>query len=173
MLEITFESKKLIAAMMRAPNELEKHMNRAIHRAVLQMAGSARKNAAELDTTGQLKQSIQVKRPTPLEGIVAPGAEYAQAVEQGTGIYGPHGVASGKMPTPGLDIKGVLDWVRGKRLTPDDPNMDREDLAWVIARSIARRGTPAQPFLAPAFEENRRRAEKLIESAIDAALRDI
>ena len=173
MIELKFESEKLAAALLRAPDALTRHMDRAIERAVQVMARSARNKAAESDTTGQLKQSIQRFRPSPFEGVVAPGADYARAVEEGTGVYGPRGVASGKMPTPDLDIRPMLDWVKGKRLSPNDPNMDQEDLAWIIARSIAHSGTPPQPFLAPALEENRSRAERLIEAAIDAALKAI
>lgn len=43
-------------------------------------------------------------------------------------------------------VQSILDWVRVKRIQPKTPKADQRDLAFIIARSIARKGTPANDF---------------------------
>jgi HK97 gp10 family phage protein len=43
--------------------------------------------------------------------------------------------------------------------------------AYAIARKIARRGTKAQPYLIPAFKDNKRRIIKLFDKAINRAIK--
>lgn len=167
MLEISVESDRLVKALLLAPRALQKHMDRAIGRAALEIARSWRRRAPKAHST--YTNSIRSEQVSPFEAVAVAGVDYARAVEEGTGIYGPRAAASGKAPP----VNAIYDWVRVKNITPDDPTMDQMDLAFVIARSIAARGTPAQPSAAAALEENRARAEQLINAAIDAALTEV
>ena len=164
-LNMELHSDKLMDALLRMPHQLEKNMDRAIERIVQEMARDARRNAPKAAST--LVQSIHVERPSPLEGIVAPSVHYAQMVEEGTGLQGPFGKASGVMPP----VQNILDWIEtGSGVSANDPSYDNEDLAWAIARSIAKHGTAPQPFMAPALESNRTRAERRINQAIEKTL---
>lgn len=163
-MELIIDADRLQKAILKAPDVLERELDKGIGRSVHEMARSARRHAPKAHSL--LVNSIDVERPAPLEGIVAPSMDYAQAVEEGTGLQGPQGTPSGVMPP----IEHIEDWIGVAGITPNDPSMDRKDLAWAIARSIAEKGTPPQPYMEPALEENRARAERHIGAAIDKAL---
>lgn len=156
-MELIFDNRRLIEAFTKAPRLLVTHLDLAIDRSVRAMARDARKGAAKAFST--LTQSIGSRLPSPLTGEFFAGVDYARAVEEGTdsGGYPPR--------------QTLLDWIRVHRIEPRDPDMDEEDLAYVIGRFIAIRGTPAQPYMAPAFEGNKRRAERGVSRAIDETLR--
>lgn len=160
-LELTINSKGLERALANSPRILEKHVARAISRSVQEMARSAKRNAAKAFST--LTNAITATQPSPLEGLATAGTDYALAVEEGTD-------PGGSMPP----VQHILDWIKVIKLEPRDPDMTQEDLAFVIARSIAfKKGTPAQPFMQPAFDDNVARAERRINKAINDALKEI
>lgn len=158
-LQLTIDSAGLARAMANGPRTLERHLKPAIFRATLDITNAARRGAAKASST--LTNAILGTMTGPLEGQVKAGTDYARAVEEGTG--------PGRMPP----VRSLQDWIRVKGIKPNDPTMDPEDLAFVMARSIAIKGTPAQPYMAPALDSQRARAEQRIEAAIDAALREI
>ena len=166
-MELTIDSEPLERAIAMGPRTLAKHLDRAIGRSIHEMARSAKGHAPKANS--ELTNAINAVQPNALEGLVVVGVDYGQAVEEGTGAYGPEGRPSGKVP-PEVHIE---DWIRVKHITPDDPNMDAEDLAFVIARSIAARGTPAQPYMQPAYDENVDKAQRRIDAAIDAAIEEM
>lgn len=147
-----------------SPQRLEREMNSAITRLVAEMARTARDKAPK--ATSVLTNSIASRMLSPLEGVVTAGVDYARMAEEGTGLWGPQKQASGKLPP----VQNILDWVKAKHLTPDDPNMDEEDLAFLIARSIAARGTPSQPYFQPTVNEFGPRGEALMSAGIDRVL---
>lgn len=159
-LELTVESRNLQRAMLASPQILGKHLTRAIGRVIQEMARDAKRKAPKAFST--LVNSVGAVQPSPVEGVVFSGVDYARAVEEGRD-------GGGRMP-PRAHIE---DWIKVRRIVPDDPSMSQRDLSFVIARSIARNGTPAQPFMAPAYEDNRARAERRISDAINAALQEI
>ena len=167
-MELRVDSKGLQQAMAAGPAVLEKHMARAIWNITQEMARDARRRAPK--ASSELVDAIIPSQPSPFEGLVSAGKDYARMVEEGT-------QPDGKIPGKRADserYKSILDWVTvGSGVTPNDPSMSKEDLAYIIARSIALKGTPAQPFMAPAFENNKARAERRINNAINAALKEI
>lgn len=163
-LTITPNPALLARALAASPKRLEREMNGAVLRLVREMARAARDKAPRAMST--LTQSIAPRMVGALEGVVAAGVNYAQAAEEGTGLWGPQKQASGKMPP----VESILDWIKVKHLTPDDPNMDQTDLAFVIARSIAARGTPSQPYFEPTLKEFGGRGESLMSAAIERTL---
>lgn len=158
-LELTVNSRALQRAMQAGPQILGKHLTRAIERVVLEMAREARRRAPKAFST--LTNAISSVMVSPAEGQVFAGVDYARAVEEGT--------RGGRMPPR----QNLEDWIRVRRIQPDDPDMSPRDLAFVMARAIAKKGTPAQPFMRPAYEAQRAKAEARISSAIDAALTEI
>lgn len=165
-MELIVDADALQAAILKAPDTLEKNLNKAISRSVSEIARSARRNAPKAFST--LTNSINDRMVSPLEGLVAPGVNSAEAVEKGTGIYGPAGQASGKLPP----VVNILDWVKVKGIQPTEPDMDQEDVAWLIARKIATTGTKPQPYMQPAYDENREKTERRISQAIDRAINE-
>ena len=89
--------------------------------------------------------------------LVGSGVEHAVYVEEGR--------RPGRMPPP----RSLLDWIKVARIRPRDPHMSQEDLAYVIARSIGRRGIPPRPFLERALERKRSRLQQLLDQAVQRA----
>ena len=161
--ELTIDTANLARAMAQGPQTLERHLSPAIGRTVLEMGRSARRNlrANKSMAFSTLMQSIIGLNTSPLEGVVRAGTDYARMVEEGT--------EAGGFPPE----KTIEDWIKVKGIQPQDPRMDVADLAFVIARAIAVKGTPAKPYMEPAYEDNRDRAERRIDRAINAALKEM
>lgn len=155
-LELTIDAERLQKAILQQPKTLKKNLNNAIERSLRVFARAARDKAPKAFST--LTNSIGVTRQGPLEGTVGPAVDYSAAVELGT--------RGGSLPP----VQNIQDWIGVVGITPSDPSMDQRDLAWAIANSIATGGTPAQPYMRPAFEENKHIAERLIDVAINASL---
>lgn len=86
---------------------------------------------------GQLKQSGSVTAPTEFEREITFRAPYAAYIEYGT--YG-----GGNPPRD-----KIVAWAKRKGIA------EPERAAYFIQRKIRKFGTPAQPFLFPAFERHR------------------
>ena len=162
-LALEIHSKGLMQALSQGPELLKQHMELAVLRSVDEITRSARTNAPE--AVKHLAQSIN-KRSTrwlngSIVGEVVAGMDYAQMVEEGTG---PGGWPSDRT---------MLDWIHAKHIEPRDATMDEWDLAFLLARSIALHGTPAQPYLKPALQSNKAKAERRINRAINAALKEM
>jgi len=165
-MELTIDANKLQKAILKAPDKLEANLSKAIERVTQEMARSAKRHAPKAFSI--LVNSIRAKKVAVLEGQVAPGVNYAEAVERGTGIYGPAGTPSGKMPP----LSSIEDWVKVTGIRPRETGQTQRDVAWLIARKIALTGTKPQPYMQPAFDENRKRAEQRINDAIDKAINE-
>lgn len=140
-----------------APAIAEQELERAIRRAIGMIGNTARSGAPEHH--GILRSSINHRYTNPLTGVVSAGVDYARMVEEGTG-------PGGKPP-----LQSIRDWIKRKGMHPRDPSMDDRDLAFVIARSIAMRGTSAQPYMQPALEKHRDSVVRLVDDAVDRVLK--
>lgn len=163
-MQLIVDTEKLLRAVIAYPDKLEKNLDYGIDRVLHLFTRSAKEEAPKAFTT--LTQSIGITRHGRLEGTTGPSVNYGQAVEEGTGIFGPNGQPSGVMPP----VENIHDWIQLVNLTPNDPSMDSADLAWVIAKTIALEGTQKQPYMEPAFEDNKREAERLMDAAIEMSL---
>lgn len=164
-LTIEVEATRLERYLREFGPALRRNLAAAIGRSILEMARTWRRLAPKAHST--YVNSITTSTSLDgLEGTARAGVNYAQAVERGTGRYGPTGRASGRFPP----IQPLIDWIRVKRIVPDDPNMDAEDLAWLFARSIALRGTPRQTAAGPAFDQHKAKAQARIDRAIATTL---
>ena len=157
MLTIGYDAPAFRRAMGVASDALARYMDLAISRSLHEMARDAKRGVPKAFST--LANAIRVDMTGPFEGTAGPHVDYAPMVEQGTG---PGGAPS---------VEAMDRWIGVKGIEPRDPRMTRRDLAYVVARAVRARGTPAQPYLQPAFEGNRTRAERRIGEAVDAALR--
>lgn len=163
-MRLTIDYRQLEQALRRRPEQLVTELSRAIGRVIQEMARAARREAPKAFST--LVNAIKTAQPSPTLGRVVAGTDYARAVEEGTGIHGDQGQASGRMPP----VQNIEDWLRVKGIQPRDPRHDLRDLAWMIAARIASTGTPAQPYLTPQLEHHQRRAQKLIDAAVARVL---
>lgn len=165
--EHSIQADTVVQALLRSPKTVAPHLVRALDRGAQELARDERRAAPKAFSV--LAGGIQVLRETRFSRVVAPSANYAGAIEDGTGVFGPRQAASGKMPP----VRSLLDWIKVKRIEPADPDMDIEDLAFVISRSIAARGTPPQPFVRPSLEAKTARLTQLMVAAAEAGLREV
>ena len=92
---------------------------------------------------------------------VAPGVDYGEAVERGTGPGGAPSWAT------------LADWIRVKRIVPRDITLDEADLIFLIVQKIHRQGTPAQPYMEPAADKTRGEVTRVIQAAVHDGLRAV
>lgn len=124
-------------AIARLPQSVTAEMDAALARGAAELTREARERAPK-DSTA-LTNSIIPARITLLEHHVTAAKDYASFREYGTGPGG----------WPSLDR--MLAWIRRKGITPREGTSPRS-LAYLIARKIAREGTPATPYMEPAFD---------------------
>jgi len=157
-IETRFRGKKVLRAFERAPEVMARNLQRGLSRGAEEVAREASRVAPKAFST--LTQSIKADRDTPFRYSVGPHVDYARAVEEGTG------------PGGNPPIQTLLDWIQVQRIEPDDPSMDARDLAYVIQDSIRRKGTPAQPYMAPTRDKMQSRVMQLIRDSAQAGLRE-
>ena len=158
-LDITLDDDQLQEAVQRAPSALRRRLKAAVNRSAAELSRDARDFAPKAFTT--LTNSIRSRLDGELARIVGPNVDYGVYVEKGAG---PGGAPS---------LQAMLDWVRVKRITPNNPQHDEQDLAFMIRRSIARKGTEPQKYMEPAVDAKRDRITNLMHSAVNLALREL
>ncbi|HPE80111.1 MAG TPA: HK97 gp10 family phage protein [Gammaproteobacteria bacterium] len=157
LIELIIDDSAVQRAFNAAPALTEQELERAIRRAIGLIGNTARSGAPEHH--GILRNSIKIRYVKPLTGEVSSGVDYARMVEEGTG-------PGGRPP-----LQSISDWIKRKGMQPRDPSMDDRDLAFVIAQSIAMHGTSAQPYMQPALEKHRDSVIRLVDEAVDRALK--
>ena len=143
---------KLVKLADRYPAISEKHVNRAIQRSLIRVQDDAKRNAP-FGTTGQLRQNWALNLGR-FQGSLKSQANsngffYGSAVEFGTRPHFP--------PVGALSL-----WARRKGLNP-----------FMVARSIARKGTRANPFFSKAIKAQQSAINNEFSDAIDAILKEI
>ena len=126
-------------------------LDKALGRGALELHRDAVRRAPKADSN-LVKQS-GVEHRGALEKHVVFGARYAGYVERGSG--------PGGQPT----LADMVKWIQRRGIQPRTPGMSTESLAHVIRRSIAAKGTPAQPFAGPALHAMRPRLSALVRGA--------
>ena len=160
MLKLQHNIDAAIHRFERALPAVKRELARGLERGAREFARKARARAPKADST--LVNAILAHRDSDTEWTVAAGVEHGVYVERGTGDWGDYGRASGRMPP----VESLHDWIKRKRIQPDDPDMSQWELAFLIARSIARSGTPPQPFMEPTIQEMRPRLRQLLEDSL-------
>ena len=158
-IEYTVESEGFRRALKKLPDVLVANLSGAVSRAAIEVGRSAKKHAPKAHT--QLTNSIAQERTAVLEFMVGPSVNYGAAVENETEPQ--------RLP----NVLSIYDWVRVKRIKPKIEKMDQMDLAWMIAKSIAKKGTESQPYMQPAVEENQNRLMELVNKAVDKTVKKV
>lgn len=129
---------------------LEKHLKEAMVSAMRRVEATA-KDRVPVDS-GTLRASIahEIRKISSnvLRGHIGSSVNYAADVEFGTDAH-----------TITADSAEALHWTDGG-----------ED---VFAKSVSHPGTPAQPYLGPAIEENIDEIEELLIAAIETAVAEV
>lgn len=106
-------------------------------------------------STGQLRNSIQIEvNPTAMSADVKVIAKHGPFVEYGTRAH---------FPPP----DALLGWVMR---TFGVDQKEGKGIAFTVARKIAKKGTPAQPFLFPALAESNADIKRIFNANTAEAL---
>ena len=153
------DAKEVIQAFRRAPDVMTRALGLQIDRGLIEVSREARRLAPKAFSI--LTNSIFWRRTRPLSGFVSQGVNYGGAVEKGSG--------PGGMPPK----QTLLRWIRLQRIEPREPGTSFDQLAFLIGRSIASKGTKAQPHMGPALENKRSRVETLLAMGVSDGLRQV
>jgi len=159
-LNVDFRNDKaFIRALSKAPQALFRNLRKAVHRGSEEVGREARSNVPKAHSA--LVNSIRSQQTGELSRIVGPAMTYGPMVENAT--------EPGGFPA----LQEILDWMRVKRITPHNANDTERDVAFMIRRSIARKGTEKQPFMGPAAETKRDRVSQLMHQAVSNSLQEV
>lgn len=136
------------------PDAVARAVEPRLWRGAEEVARTAKINAPK--AFSNLTNSIRADRIEPLHFQVSQGVNYGRAVEDGSA---PHGVNSEKL----------VPWV--ERVLGAS-GKEARDKAFLIARAIRRRGTPAQPHMQPAADSGRDRVLELVLQGVDQGIKE-
>ena len=149
---INHNTNEIVLKLRGYPKKLIPHVDKAAHSFIQRITATAKQEAPEADST--LKNSIKVKKKGLLNYESAPSVNYAVPVEKGT-------KKGGVAP-----LQSLIDWIKVRRIKPYTKGWDIRDLAFAIQQKIKKDGTPAQPFMEPAFFKHRPQLDDLIQQRL-------
>ena len=144
---ISHSAPEVIDAVNRIPASVLKKVSKSLDRGSHEVAREAKSLVPLAFST--LINAIQVQSVSELVRDVVAKTDYALAVEKGTG--------PGGLPP----VQSIEDWMKVKGIEGD---------AFLIARSIAQKGTKAQPFFEPALKAKSKRILDLVYQAASRGL---
>ena len=147
----------VLAALQQAPAVMERHLQRGLDAAGMQMVQTARQKLRQNDSLAlsTLIQAITVEKTGSLEREVLPGTDYAIHLEKGT--------RAGYRPAPAP----LLAWLRTRRAA------EPERAVFRLQKHIQRHGTKAHPFWQPAFGEAAPRMVQIIRDEVRRGVREV
>lgn len=158
-LRIRFEPPDLVQRLRQGGAIMEDALSDALEDLARQMEGHAKKLVPKhMGGGGGLAGSIAVDKPSKLTREVGSGLQYAPYVEFGTRPHWPPYAA-------------IRDWTwLNRRKFGASGQRDVARIAKFVQRAIARRGTKAQPFLRPAFDEVQNNMVRVVTKYAQEAL---
>lgn len=126
---------------------------REVRKATISTRASAKKNAPRASPPPNLQSQIEYRlEEDGMRGLVTSGAYYAQWVE---GVH--HNYRMGRAPGRWPPVDPIREWVvlRGldKKFFGSHGGGNIDAATYLVRRKIGLKGTPAQPHIKPAFEE--------------------
>lgn len=139
--------KEVQAALKKSPKIVSKHINKAIDRSITRIMEEGKINSPS-GFGHQLKTNWE-KRVSTLRGETYPNVNYAIYVHEGTR---PHWTS----------VKNLEGWARVKGVNP-----------YAVQRSIAMKGTKANPFLRKAVDSVEGEINNIFKDRLSDALEEV
>ncbi|MBI4150500.1 HK97 gp10 family phage protein [Candidatus Woesearchaeota archaeon] len=139
-------------ALAEYPKIAAEFLQRAINATLITIEGKA-KTKAPVGVTGALRNRWNIVAK-PLSGSLTSGVKYSTFVEKGTRPHWP--------PWKGAKGRGLQQWARSKGIP-----------VFLVARSIAKKGTKAHPFLEPAVRDSVPAMERFLRDALHDTMEEI
>lgn len=153
MANISINAKRFIYSIKKSKKIISNIAYIKVLKAAHLIARSAKHNVPK--TSSQLTNSIQVKRTGLLRAEVFAGSEYGAVVELGR-----------KPNSPMPPIQSIKDWIKTKGVETNNIN----SAAFLIARSIGKKGIKPHPFMEDAARQNEAVVLALIKSSTGLAI---
>ncbi len=156
MISVEVDNYKVVAKLSGLPGEARRSVERVVEGSLQNIrTGAARRVRVD---TGRLKKSIHiVYDEDKLGGMVTPykdeGMVYALVNELGRR-------PGARMPP----VSALVPWVRRHHLAERG---EEWSVAYQVARSIAKKGVPAQPYLEPSLVEETPKFVKALNKALE------
>ncbi|MCG7585441.1 hypothetical protein [Photobacterium sp. OFAV2-7] len=154
---VSIDTSVLDEAFRAAPGTLVAYLKDGVSRAGSEVSREAREEAPKAEST--LTNSIRSNAAGELQRMITSNQIYNSFVVAPTGRQG--------MPP----LQSILDWVKVKRLNPRNPKHTQSDLAFMIARSIARNGTAPNDFYERAADAKADKVAKILNASVAAGLK--
>lgn len=143
---------KIHTLALKDPQALDRALKTATRKSAVYVQGQARQEAPV--DTGILRSRIKFDTVNGGHGArVYPNSNYAQWVHEGR--------SPGKMP-PWREGSNLARWAKRRGISP-----------YLVARSIARKGTKGDPFMARAFESSKQPVRRFYDREVSRALRRV
>lgn len=156
-LSVDLHTSVLDEAFRKAPDLVSKHLRSGVEHAGMRVQKAAQLEAPQGESL--LVRTIQSNVAGELQRMITSSLRYNAFVVQETG-------AQGAPP-----IRKVLDWVKVNRLQPKHQKADQRDLAFMIARSIAKNGTQGNDFYDRAAEQTQDKVADILKRSVNEGLR--
>lgn len=162
--EINTNAGHLAQSLRNSPATLRRYLTPALDESAKLIAMQAKRN---IRTNQSMAHSLLINSissrtaPDGMEAEAFAGTNYAWYVEKGS--------RGGGYPNQ----QTIIDWLRVKHISPNNPETSESELAFLIARKIALHGTAAQPFMDPAFQTEKAGAINRVNTAVQQAIREI
>lgn len=156
-IRVKIDSARVDRAFAAARKTMERTLERYLGRAAQEVAREEKSQAPKAFST--LVNSIRAEKAGYLHYRVAPGVNYARAVEEGR--------PAGSMPGT---KNGLMEWVK---LRTGLQGSGLERAAFLIARAIGKRGIPPNPFVARTRENMESRVIDLVREGVNQGLKEI
>jgi HK97 gp10 family phage protein len=150
------EYKNLINYLKRFGSKGDKAISSVINKVAFDIHADAKRNSPV--TGGFLRSKIVLQKCTErsLHAEVRSDAEY--------GIFVEYGRKPGKGP-PFEPVNLIKEWVIKKGIAGRN-SKQLNQIAFLIGRKIAKKGTKAQPYMTPAYEKNKNELIPLLQNEI-------
>lgn len=144
-LKITVDTKQVERMLAKAPALTRKRLGQLVEHGAIEVQREMRL-VAPVAVTGDLRRSVRYTyNATSLSAVIEPTAKYAAAVENGARPHWP----PYKAGTP------LAQWAKKKGMN-----------AYLLARSISKKGTKPHPFVKPTYDKMRPRIEANLKQGV-------
>lgn len=151
-LTITVDTKQVERMLKKAPALTRRRLGQIVERGAIEVQREMRV-AAPVAVTGDLRRSVKYTfNATSLSAVIEPEAKYAAAVENGARPHWPPYRAG----TP------LAQWAKKKGMN-----------AYLLARSIAKKGTKPHPFVKPTYDKMKPTIERNLQQGVAQLAREL
>lgn len=140
------------------PDALSHRLSLGVERAAMEVAREEKNQAPKAFST--LANSIKAEKTGEFAWEVSPHVEHADYIAKGThpGAFPPS--------------ESIVAWIRVMHIEPYTKGVDERALAFLIGRSIKRRGIKSNPFDERTVEKMQPRFMQIIRGALAAGMRE-